>query len=152
MSEDSDCVNDDFDTLTRETDILCKDLGLQLFHYCKQGPAAVVKKINKRKQITDITNYKKTSKLNFLTNETDTENITEKQNINTNINCHDEANVGEQNVNTNNIVNELRNHKPSIDIDRFTLTDENCFRIISDTDPSNLESLKVYDGLNVHKV
>ncbi|XP_060868591.1 putative uncharacterized protein DDB_G0287457 [Metopolophium dirhodum] len=92
MSEDSDCVEDDFETLTRECDILCKDLGIQLFPDSKQAPTAIVKKINKRKQITDIANHKKKSKLNFLTNTTDVENITEKQNINTNNNSKDISN------------------------------------------------------------
>jgi len=44
LSEDSDYVGYDFDTLTRENDILCDDLGIELFHCGKQGPAAIVKK------------------------------------------------------------------------------------------------------------
>jgi len=132
INEDSDCVEDNIETLKKECDILYKDLGIQLFHDGEQASAAIVKKINKRKQITDIENYKKKSKLNFLTDETDIDNLTAKQNIDTNINSYDKANVCEQNINkTNSIINKLKNHKTSTDVDRFTLTDENYFKTIN---------------------
>jgi len=138
LSEDSDCVVDDFDTLTREKNILCNDLGIQLIHHGKQGPAAIVKKIHKRKQITDIANYKKKSKLHFLTDETAIENINTSVN-----NSHDTANVCEKNIKTNNTTNKLRNHKPLTDIDRFTLTGENYFKIIDGIKCFGIKSSKL---------